>query len=84
MNMPQSCQSMSLEHTIQFRFEAMLEGLRSVSDGVAVSFVRQFYGVPSQYIWEDYHGVIHDISQGEGGEQGDPFMSCSRWGSIVH
>ena len=53
---------------------AMLDGLRGVSDGVAVPFVRQFYGVPSQYIWEDDEGTVHDISQGEGGEQGDALM----------
>ena len=36
--------------------------------------VAQFYGRPSQYIWEDDEGVCHTIPQGEGGEQGDPLM----------
>ena len=53
---------------------AMLDGLRGVSDGVAVPFVRQFYGVPSQYIREDDEGIVHDISQGEGGVE----CSCGR------
>jgi hypothetical protein len=33
-----------------------------------------FYGRTSQYIWTDEDGNTHDISQGEGGEQGDPLM----------
>ena len=37
-------------------------------------FVLQFYGQPSSYIWEDEMGEVHDIVQGEGGEQGDPLM----------
>ena len=37
-------------------------------------FVRQFYGHPSAHIWEDDMGNVHEIAQGEGGEQGDPLM----------
>ena len=37
-------------------------------------FVRAFYGKPSTYIWEDDVGDVHQIAQGEGGEQGDPLM----------
>ena len=40
----------------------------------ALPFVLQFYGQPSSYIWEDEMGEVHDIVQGEGGEQGDPLM----------
>ena len=40
----------------------------------ALPFVHQFYGRPSSYIWEDDSGTTHEIRQGEGGEQGDPFM----------
>ena len=29
---------------------------------------------PSTYLWEDDEGVVHEISQGEGGEQGDALM----------
>ena len=36
----------------------------------ALPFVRQFYGRPSSYIWEDDSGTTHEIRQGEGGEQG--------------
>ena len=53
----------------------MLEGLAHVSGGAsALPFVHLFYGRPSRYLWEDDHGVVHAIEQGEGGEQGDPFM----------
>ena len=30
-------------------------------------FVSQFYGSPSTYMWEDDEGVVHEITQGEGG-----------------
>ena len=52
---------------------AMLQALRDVSPA-ALPFVRQFYGNPSRYLWEDDEGVVHEIDQGEGGEQGDPLM----------
>ena len=34
----------------------------------------QFYGAPSEYLWEDDEGEVHTIQQGEGGEQGDAMM----------
>ena len=34
----------------------------------------QFYGSPSTYLWEDEEGGVHEIRQGEGGEQGDALM----------
>ena len=37
-------------------------------------FVRQFYGQPSAYVWDDEMGDTQVIPQGEGGEQGDPLM----------
>ena len=37
-------------------------------------YVRQFYATVSTYVWTDSHGRVHDIAQGEGGEQGDPLM----------
>ena len=40
----------------------------------ALPFVRAFYGRPSQAIWSDDAGNVHDIHQSEGGEQGDPWM----------
>ena len=55
--------------------ESMLHGLMRVAGGGEVlPFVRQFYGQPSQYLWEDANGVTHTIPQGEGGEQGDAVM----------
>ena len=52
---------------------AMLQGLRQIVPHV-VPFVRQFHGTPSTYWWENGEGVTHHVHQGEGGEQGDPFM----------
>ena len=52
---------------------AMLQALWDVSPA-ALPFVRQFYGNPSRDFWEDDEGVVHEIDQGEGGEQGDPLM----------
>ena len=55
--------------------ESMLRGLSRVEGGDRVlPFVRQFYGSPSTYIWQDEEGIVHDIPQGEGGEQGDALM----------
>ena len=55
--------------------ESMMHGLMRVAGGGEVlPFVRQFYGQPSQYLWEDDEGITHTIPQGEGGEQGDALM----------
>ena len=48
--------------------EAMLRGKS------ALPFVRQFYGSVSTYLWQDDEGIVHDVHQGEGGEQGDALM----------
>ena len=54
---------------------AMLRGLLSIEDGGKVlPFVRMFYGQRSIFLWEDEVGDVHNILQGEGGEQGDPLM----------
>ena len=54
---------------------AMLDGLRSVPGGnAALPFVLQFHGSPSSYLWDDDEGEMHEIKQGEGGEQGDALM----------
>ena len=54
---------------------AMLRGLCRVPDGPdTLPFVRMFYGQASVYLWEDDEGIVHDIHQGEGGEQGDALM----------
>ena len=36
--------------------------------------VKLFYGAPSQYWWEDETGVVNEIDQSEGGEQGNAMM----------
>ena len=36
----------------------------------ALPFVRQFYGSPSSFLWEDEDGTNHEILQGEGGRTG--------------
>ena len=54
---------------------SMLRGLLGVEGGGAVlPFVRQIYGGPSSFLWDDATGTTYDIAQGEGGEQGDPLM----------
>ena len=69
----QCSQLTALEHSIWCR-ESMLRGLSRAEGGDRVLFVRQFCGSPSTYIWQDENGVIHDMFQGEGGEQGDALM----------
>ena len=33
-----------------------------------------WYGRDSCFLWTDAEGVVHEVWQGEGGEQGDPLM----------
>ena len=55
--------------------ETMLSALRDLDGGGEIlPFVSSFCGRPSCYLWEDKLGEIHDIHQGEGGEQGDALM----------
>ena len=55
--------------------QAMLEGLRSrPALAPLLPFARQFYGSASVYTWLDETGAEHDVTQGDGGEQGDPLM----------
>ena len=39
-----------------------------------VPFVRMSCVRQSYFLWTDERGEVHDIVQGEGGEQGDPLM----------
>jgi hypothetical protein len=39
-----------------------------------VPYVRTWYGRQSCFLWRDDDGVVHEVLQGEGGEQGDPLM----------
>ena len=53
----------------------MLQGLGNMTGGAQVlPFVRLFHSLPSTHVWEDELGDPQLIPQGEGGEQGDPFM----------
>ena len=53
----------------------MLESIRKVEEGdYALPSVLQFYGLPSSCFWEDDSGVVHTVTQAEGGEQGDLLM----------
>ena len=53
--------------------EAMLSGLRNMEGGdTLLPFVAQFYGRPSQYIWDDDEVVCHTILQGEGENKATP------------
>ena len=55
---------------------AMLTALKAAPGcDRALPFVRQFYGRPSSYIWED-GGTTHEIRQGEGVNRETP--SCRR------
>ena len=55
--------------------KSMLEALMTVEGGPDIMpFVRQFYGQPPMYLWESDDDTVHQIEQGEGGEQGDPLM----------
>ena len=53
--------------------EAMHSGLPSMEGGdTLLPFVSQFYGQPSQNLWEDDEGVCHTIPQGEGENKATP------------
>ena len=53
----------------------MLVALMAVEGGRDIMpFVRQFCGQPSTFLWESDDGTVHQIEQGQGGEQGDPLM----------
>ena len=54
---------------------AMLEALHARPElQPLLPYARQFYATPSSYTWGDDRGTSHTVSQGEGGEQGDPLM----------
>jgi len=53
----------------------MLGKLRTLPNAhKLLPYVVASYGSPSTYVWTDAESVIHDIHQGEGGEQGDALM----------
>ena len=52
---------------------AMMTAVHNMDQGEKlIPFLLQFYGHPSTHLWEDEEGTVHEIQQGEGGEQGDP------------
>ena len=54
---------------------AMMTAVHNMDQGEKlIPFLLQFYGHPSTHLWEDEEGTVHEIQQGEGGEQGDPLM----------
>ena len=57
------------------RRKAMLQKLRTLPTASAIlPFVLLSYGSPSEYFWFDDAGDANLVTQGEGGEQGDPLM----------
>ena len=62
----------AFDHIRRANIIGKLQSLPSAS--ALVPFVMLSYGQPSTYLWADSSGVVHDIRQGEGGEQGDPLM----------
>ena len=55
--------------------ESMMRGLLDVEGGgVALPFIRMFYGSPSEYLWEDDEGTVHRIPQGKRGEGCDAML----------
>ena len=54
---------------------SMLNALQEVPEANrCLPFVSMFYTHPSTYVWHDQEGNPHEITQAEGGEQGDPLM----------
>ena len=54
---------------------AMMSAVHRMPDGDTLfPYVLQFYGHPSTHLLDDEEGVVHEIRQGESGEQGDPLM----------
>ena len=57
-----------------FRFDLTQSHDGRPSLDVILPFVLQFHGRPSTHLWGVEEGVVREIQQGEGGEQGDPLM----------
>ena len=57
------------------RRSSMLGALaRTPSAHKLLPFVLLSYGAQSRYLWTDEAGQVHEVLQGEGGEQGDALM----------
>ena len=65
----------TLRRADHMRRAAFLQALRDDPQLTnLLPLVRKLYSTPSTYLWSDDKGDIHQIRQGEGGEQGDPLM----------
>ena len=53
---------MALVRTTSSRVRDMVDGDKMIP------FIRQFYGSPSTFLWDDDFGKVHHVHQGEGGE----------------
>jgi len=62
----------AFDHVCRARFFEELLAHSELRD--ILPFVRQWYGGASKFSWHDDEGVAHEISQGDGGEQGDALM----------
>ena len=57
------------------RRAAMLGAVRDLPTGhCLIPYLLLAYGRQSVYLWEDEEGNVHEVQQGEGGEQGDALM----------
>ena len=66
----------------------MFRGVKDMVEGdEMIPFLRQFYGSPSMFLSVDDMGTVRRVSQGEGGEQGDPFktllFSLDQYSTVV-
>ena len=62
----------AFDHVCRARFFEELRDTPALTD--LLPFVGQWYGAPTQYRWFDAEGNVHDVTQGDGGEQGDALM----------
>ena len=57
--------------------ESMMRGLLSVEGTKKrCPLFDSSHGAPSTHFWQDDTGVVHEVHQGEGGEQGDALMQA--------
>ena len=57
------------------RRAAFLQALRDDPQLASLlPLVKSLYTTPSTYLWTDDRAEVHEVRQGEGGEQGDPLM----------
>lgn len=67
--------------------DCMLRGLHGMAPEL-LPFVRMFYARQSVFLWTDANGTVHEVAQGEGGEQGDSMMpalyAMGQHGALEH